>query len=308
MERLRFGVIVAVAVLIGCHSVACDSDEKETATTVGVTGMTIGSVTETITETSTEVAEPVKLSATDPIAYDDREVTNFFNSVKHQLRCGYPKFGIPSLVPLKLSYRFKTTLDFLNLKKVHVSATNFVIHGLDNFSWRAANTSFSRSRANLTVNFPNVTITANTALNGANGTSRVSLYDILVFLQARYEEKDDLLYVTDLDGNLSVKSSLVKLAHLFPKSAKLTKIWNKAIGDSVPIVVRLIATRKISAEFINRIVNGSKYYALNTANSALSSYKLNFDGVVESFKRFAEQTHDSLMCSENEVKVESRIF
>lgn len=41
----------------------------------------------------------------------------FFTAVKSQLRCGYPMFGIPSLVPLKLSYTLKTSFDLLSLKK-----------------------------------------------------------------------------------------------------------------------------------------------------------------------------------------------
>ncbi|XP_053692511.1 uncharacterized protein LOC128740960 [Sabethes cyaneus] len=305
MKRLRFGAIVIVAVLISCQSVTCDSEETETVTATE-TGTVLESVTESITETveSTQTTS----SPTDAISFDDEQVTKFFEAVKHQLRCGYPKFGIPSLVPLKLSYKYKTTLDFLNLRKIHVSVSNFVIHGLDNFSWRASNTSFSRTQANLTLNFPNVTITANTSLNGANGTSRVSLCDVLVFLQAEYEEQDDLLYLTELDGDVSLKAAHVKIAHLFPKSAKLTRIWNKAIGDSVPVVVRLFTTRKINADFINRIISGSKYYALNTANNALTSYKLNFDGAVDSFKKFAEQTNDSLMCTEDEPTAESREF
>lgn len=59
------------------------------------------------------------------------------------------------------------------------------------------------------LSFPNITITADTSLNRANGTSRLSLYDTLVYIQAKYEEKDDQLYVTDLDGDLAVRASTV---------------------------------------------------------------------------------------------------
>lgn len=59
------------------------------------------------------------------------------------------------------------------------------------------------------LNFPNVTITADTSLNRANGTSRLSLYDSLVYIETKYEEKDDQLYVTDLDGDLAVHAATV---------------------------------------------------------------------------------------------------
>lgn len=59
------------------------------------------------------------------------------------------------------------------------------------------------------LNFPNVTIIADTSLNRANGTSRLSLYDTLVYLEAKYEEKNDLLYVTELDGDLALRASTV---------------------------------------------------------------------------------------------------
>ncbi|XP_058837604.1 uncharacterized protein LOC131693639 [Topomyia yanbarensis] len=296
MRKFRINAIVIAVVLIGCQLVLSDADENETA------------VTESELVDNSTVDNQQQISLTEPIAYEEKDVTQFVDALKHQLRCGYPKFGIPSLVPLKLSYKFKTSLDFLNLKKIHVAASNFVIHGLDNFKWLPSNTSFTRTGTNLTVNFPNITVTADTSLNGVNGSSRLSLFDTLVFLESQYEEKDDLLYVTDLNGDLTLKAAGVKIAHLFPKSAKLTKIWNKAIGDSLPVVTKLITTRKISVEFINRLINGAKYYAMNTANSALSTYKLNFDGVVDSFKRFSEKTYDSLMCHENESVGQSRVM
>lgn len=104
----------------------------------------------------------------------------------------------------------KYKFNFSNIcRRIHISASNFVIHGLDNFSWRASNTSFSRNQSNVMLNFPNVTVTADTSLNRANGTSRLSLYDTFVFLEAKYEEGNDQLIVTDLDGDLSLRASTV---------------------------------------------------------------------------------------------------
>ncbi|XP_058465576.1 uncharacterized protein LOC131439059 [Malaya genurostris] len=297
MRKFLLNAVLIAIVVISCQSVLCDSDQNETI------------VTET--EVINYIPENQQLlnhSATDPIAYEEQDVTRFIDVLKHQLRCGYPKFGIPSLVPLKLSYKFKTSLDFLSMKKIHVSASNFMIYGLDNFNWLSSNTSFTRTGTNLTINFPNITVTADTSLNGINGSSRLSLFDTLVFLVSQYEEKDDLLYVTDLNGDMTLKAAGVKIAHLFPKSGKLTKIWNKAIGDSLPVVTKLLTTRKIRVEVISRFINGAKYYTLSSANSALATYKLNFDGVVESFKRFSDKTDDSLMCDKEDSVGESRIM
>lgn len=106
--------------------------------------------------------------------------------------------------------RFYLNFDvFYYIFRVQISASNFVIHGLDNFSWKSANTSFTRSKSHITVNFPNITIFADTSLNRANGTSRMSLYDTLVYLDAEYEEKDGLLYLTDINGDVGLRASLV---------------------------------------------------------------------------------------------------
>ncbi|KAL9701996.1 hypothetical protein quinque_005437 [Culex quinquefasciatus] len=293
MKLCHIVPILAIGVLICGQLVHCDSEDNETAEKT--------TESSSVEEVTTEAQQFLVASTSDVISYNDNDVEKFFESLKKQLKCGYPKFGIPGMVPLKLSYRFKTSLDVLNLKKVQISASNFVIHGLDNFLWKSANTSFTRSKSHITVNFPNITIYADTSLNRANGTSRMSLYDTLVYLDAEYEEKDGLLYLTDINGD-------VKLAHLFPKSAKLTKIWNKAIGDSIPVLTRLITTRKISVDFINRLINGSKYYAISTTNNALSTYRLDFDELVASLKRFSEMTDDSLMCSNEESVGKSRVI
>lgn len=80
------------------------------------------------------------------------------------------------------------------------------------------------------------------------------------------------------------------------------------MGDSLPVVAKLITSRKLSVDFINRIINGSRYYAMNTANSALTSYKMSFDRLVESIQRFSDKTNDSLMCSEDALVEQSRVL
>ncbi|XP_055629978.1 uncharacterized protein LOC129770862 [Toxorhynchites rutilus septentrionalis] len=292
MRSYRSGMVLLIAVLISAQIVNCDGNKP----------VTNGSKVEP------KPTEQVTASSTDAISYEVKEADTFFDTLKKQLRCGYPKFGIPSLVPLKLSYKFKTSLDFLSLMKVQITASNIVIHGLDNFTWIPSNTSFSRSKTGITLNFPNITTFATTSINRANGTSRLSLYDTLVHLDVEYEEKDDLLYLTNLDGDLALRASTVRVAHLMPKSGKLTKIWNKALGESLPVIVKMITSKKLRVEYINRIINGSKYYAISTANNALASYNLNFDRLVDSFKRFSEVTSDSLMCTENDIAEQSRII
>ncbi|KXJ79408.1 hypothetical protein RP20_CCG001156 [Aedes albopictus] len=305
---LLFAVLISSFQLAICESEVAESGEAEPVTIELCTDNLPEAKEIPLTTTEQAITTFASVSVGDTIEYDGADVTRFFDVVKKQMKCGYPKFGVPSMVPLKLSYKLKTSLDFLNLKKVYISASNFVIYGLNDFSWKASNTSFSRTKTNLMLNFPNVTIVADTSLNRANGTSRLSLYDTLVFFEAKYEEKDDLLYVTELDGDLALRAATVKIAHLFPKSAKLTKIWNKAIGDSLPVVAKLITTRKISVDFVNRIMNGSKYYALNTINTGLMTYRMNFDRTVASMRRFSEMTDDSLMCDESEHVGKSRVL
>ncbi|XP_021695493.1 uncharacterized protein LOC5570251 isoform X2 [Aedes aegypti] len=309
MGLYRVGPVLLLAVLISSFQLAICESEVEEPVTIELCTDNLPESKELLPTTTEPIVTTFDSlsSLSDAIEYE-ADVNRFFDAVKKQMKCGYPKFGVPSLVPLNLSYKLKTSLDFLNLKKVYISATNFVIHGLDNFSWKASNTSFSRTKTNLMLNFPNVTIIADTSLNRANGTSRLSLYDTLVYLEAKYEEKNDLLYVTELDGDLALRASTVKIAHLFPKSAKLTKIWNKAISDSLPVVTKLITSRKLNVDFVNRILNGSKYYAMNTINTGLLTYRMNFDRTVESMKRFSEMTDDSLMCTESEQVGKSRVL
>uniref|UniRef100_A0A182PI06 Uncharacterized protein n=1 Tax=Anopheles epiroticus TaxID=199890 RepID=A0A182PI06_9DIPT len=236
---------------------------------------------------------PATPSLTDPLPFD---VERFFTAVKSQLRCGYPMFGVPSLVPLKLSYTLKTSFDLLSLKKISVVASNFTVHGLNNFTWDASRTRFSRTSATVPLSFPNVTAFAHTSLNGANGTSFVELRNVTVRLDAQYEEKDDLLYVTELGGSILLEDAKVKIASLFPKSAKLSKIWNKAIGKSLPILVELFNGGKLKIEYLSRLLSGAKFYAMNTINNALNSHSLNFDRLVESMVKFADGSPDSLQC------------
>uniref|UniRef100_A0A182QPM8 Uncharacterized protein n=1 Tax=Anopheles farauti TaxID=69004 RepID=A0A182QPM8_9DIPT len=241
---------------------------------------------------------PATPSPTEPLAFDEATVERFFTAVKSQLRCGYPMFGIPSLVPLKLSYTLKTSFDLLSLKKINIVASNFTVHGLNDFGWDPARTRFTRTSATVPLSFPNVTAFALTSLNGANGTSFVELRNVSIRLDAQYEEKDDLLYVTDLSGAILVEDAKVKIASLFPKSAKLSKIWNKAIGKSLPILVELFNGGKLKIEYLSRLLSGAKFYAMNTINNALNSHSLSFDRLVESMVKFADGTADSLQCDE----------
>ncbi|EAL41273.4 AGAP000160-PA, partial [Anopheles gambiae str. PEST] len=223
-------------------------------------------------------------------------VERFFTAVKSQLRCGYPMFGIPSLVPLKLSYTLKTSFDLLSLKKINVVASNFTVYGLNDFTWDPSRTRFTRTSATVPLSFPNVTAFAHTSLNGANGTSYVQLRNVTVRLDAQYEEKDDLLYVTELGGSILLEDAKVKIASLFPKSAKLSKIWNKAIGKSLPILVELFNGGKLKIEYLSRLLSGAKFYAMNTINNALNTHGLSFDRLVESMAKFADGSPDSLQC------------
>ncbi|ETN65395.1 hypothetical protein AND_002838 [Anopheles darlingi] len=244
----------------------------------------------------------------EPLAFDVPSVDKFFAVVQRQLRCGYPMFGIPSLVPLRLSYTFKTSFDLLQLKKINIIASNFTIHGLNEFSWEPARSRFTRTMATVPITFPNITAFANTSLNGANGTSFVQLRNVTVRLNATYEEADDLLYVTDLTGSIIVGDAKVKIASLFPKSAKLSKIWNKAIGKSLPILVELFNGGKLKIEYLSRLLSGAKFYAMNTVNNALSTYSLNFDRLVEALSKFADVTPDSLQCISADVSREYPIL
>uniref|UniRef100_A0A182SY74 Lipid-binding serum glycoprotein N-terminal domain-containing protein n=1 Tax=Anopheles maculatus TaxID=74869 RepID=A0A182SY74_9DIPT len=246
----------------------------------------------------TVTVPPANPSSTDPLPFDEPTVERFFTAVKSQLRCGYPMFGVPSLVPLKLSYTLKTSFDLLSLKKISVMASNITVHGLNEFSWDPSRTRFTRTSATVPLSFPNVTAFAHTSLNGANGTSFVELRNVSVRLDAQYEEKDDLLYVTELSGSILLEDAKVKIASLFPKSAKLSKIWNKAIGKSLPILVELFNGGKLKIEYLSRLLSGAKFYAMNTINNALNSHNLNFDRLVESMVKFADGTSDSLQCDE----------
>lgn len=199
-------------------------------------------------------------------------------------------------------------------------ASNFTVYGLNDFTWDPSRTRFTRTSATVPLSFPNVTAFAHTSLNGANGTSYVQLRNVTVRLDAQYEEKDDLLYVTELGGSILLEdakvislnflspthkhthlSSLsspcqVKIASLFPKSAKLSKIWNKAIGKSLPILVELFNGGKLKIEYLSRLLSGAKFYAMNTINNALNTHGLSFDRLVESMAKFADGSPDSLQC------------
>uniref|UniRef100_A0A182FMK6 Uncharacterized protein n=2 Tax=Anopheles albimanus TaxID=7167 RepID=A0A182FMK6_ANOAL len=243
--------------------------------------------------TSTIVPNPTD----EPLEIDVPSVDKFFTAAKHQLQCGYPMFGIPPLVPLRLSYTFKTSFDLLQLKKINIVASNFTIHGLNEFSWDPVGARFSRNMASVSLTFPNVTTFANTSLNGANGTSFVQLRNVTVRLNVTYEEANDLLYATDLNGSIIVGDAKVKIAALFPKSGKLSKIWNKAIGKSLPILVELFNGGKLKIEYLSRLLSGAKFYAMNMVNNALSTYDLNFDRLVEALAKFADASPDSLQCN-----------
>uniref|UniRef100_A0A182JKS6 Uncharacterized protein n=1 Tax=Anopheles atroparvus TaxID=41427 RepID=A0A182JKS6_ANOAO len=239
---------------------------------------------------------PATTSQTEPLAFDEPTVDKFFSTVQSQLHCGYPMFGIPSLAPLKLSYTLKTSFDLLQLKKINIVASNFTVHGLNNFTWNAAKARFTRTSASVIFTFPNVTAFAQTTLNGANGTSYVEMRNITVLLNAQYEEKDDLLYITELGGSIALEDAKVRIASLFPKSVKLTKIWNRAIGKSMPILVELFNGGKLKIEYLNRLLSGAKFYAMNTINNGLSTYSLNFDRLAEAMVKFSNGTSDSLQC------------
>ncbi|XP_035913514.1 uncharacterized protein LOC118512725 isoform X2 [Anopheles stephensi] len=248
-------------------------------------------------EQTTVTVPPTSPNPTEPLPFDETTVERFFTAVKSQLQCGYPMFGVPSLVPLKLSYTLKTSFDLLSLKKISVVASNITVHGLNEFSWDPSRTRFTRTAATVPLSFPNVTAFAHTSLNGANGTSFVELRNVSVRLDAQYEEKDDLLYVTELSGSILLEDA--KIASLFPKSAKLSKIWNKAIGKSLPILVELFNGGKLKIEYLSRLLSGAKFYAMNTINNALNTHNLNFDRLVESMLKFADGTSDSLQCEES---------
>uniref|UniRef100_A0A182R7L1 Lipid-binding serum glycoprotein N-terminal domain-containing protein n=1 Tax=Anopheles funestus TaxID=62324 RepID=A0A182R7L1_ANOFN len=248
------------------------------------------------TQGQTVSVPPSTPSPTEPLPFDEPTVERFFTAVKSQLRCGYPMFGVPSLVPLKISYTLKTSFDLLSLKKISVIASNISVHGLNEFSWDPSRTRFTRTSATVPLSFPNVTAFAQTSINGVNGTSFLELRNITVRLDAQYEEKDDLLYVTDLGGSILLEDAKVKIASLFPKSAKLSKIWNKAIGKSLPILVELFNGGKLKIEYLSRLLSGAKFYAMNTINNALNSHSLNFDRLIESMVKFADGTSDSLQC------------
>uniref|UniRef100_A0A182X968 Uncharacterized protein n=1 Tax=Anopheles quadriannulatus TaxID=34691 RepID=A0A182X968_ANOQN len=175
-------------------------------------------------------------------------------------------------------------------------ASNFTVYGLNDFTWDPSRTRFTRTSATVPLSFPNVTAFAHTSLNGANGTSYVQLRNVTVRLDAQYEEKDDLLYVTELGGSILLEDAKVKIASLFPKSAKLSKIWNKAIGKSLPILVELFNGGKLKIEYLSRLLSGAKFYAMNTINNALNTHGLSFDRLVESMAKFADGSPDSLQC------------
>ncbi|XP_053665164.1 uncharacterized protein LOC128714310 [Anopheles marshallii] len=276
MKRPSVGSVSAILLLLVVGQVATEADPETQGQTVSV--------------------PPTMPSPTEPLPFDETTVERFFTAVKGQLRCGYPMFGVPSLVPLKLSYTLKTSFDLLSLKKISVVASNFTVHGLNEFSWDPSRTRFTRTSATVPLSFPNVTAFAHTSLNGANGTSFLELRNITVRLDAQYEEKDDLLYVTELSGSVLLEDAKVKIASLFPKSAKLSKIWNKAIGKSLPILVELFNAGKLKIEYLSRLLSGAKFYAMNTINNALNSHSLNFDRLVASMVKFADGTPDSLQC------------
>nr|XP_040237944.2 uncharacterized protein LOC120958901 [Anopheles coluzzii] len=272
----RASVLVSLLLLVVVGRVATEADPEPQGQTVSV--------------------PPAAPSLTDPLPFDEPTVERFFTAVKSQLRCGYPMFGIPSLVPLKLSYTLKTSFDLLSLKKINVVASNFTVYGLNDFTWDPSRTRFTRTSATVPLSFPNVTAFAHTSLNGANGTSYVQLRNVTVRLDAQYEEKDDLLYVTELGGSILLEDAKVKIASLFPKSAKLSKIWNKAIGKSLPILVELFNGGKLKIEYLSRLLSGAKFYAMNTINNALNTHGLSFDRLVESMAKFADGSPDSLQC------------
>uniref|UniRef100_A0A182MZL4 Lipid-binding serum glycoprotein N-terminal domain-containing protein n=1 Tax=Anopheles dirus TaxID=7168 RepID=A0A182MZL4_9DIPT len=276
MARPAMALVGIVMILAAASCVQAEADPEPQVQTVSV--------------------PPTTPSPTEPIAFDEATVERFFTAVKSQLRCGYPMFGVPSLVPLKLSYTLKTSFDLLSLKKINIVASNFTVHGLNDFGWDPSRTRFTRTAATIPLTFPNVTAFAHTSLNGANGTSYVELRNVTIRLDAQYEEKDDLLYVTDLSGAILVEDAKVKIASLFPKSAKLSKIWNKAIGKSLPILVELFNGGKLKIEYLSRLLSGAKFYAMNTINNALNSHSLSFDRLVESMGKFADGTPDSLQC------------
>jgi lipopolysaccharide export system protein LptC len=55
-------------------------------------------------------------TATVDYKFTAKDLEKFSDRLKQQMKCGYPKFGIPSLTPFKTSYQFKQTFEIMGQK------------------------------------------------------------------------------------------------------------------------------------------------------------------------------------------------